>query len=403
LRGFRKQFLHTLHRIIDSETEVIYPETLEDFAVYDSSGCLIEIVQVKDHKAPLTFSELNTFFQRAAQAVRNYPKVRIIIATYGKLGPELNKCIGADEATLKKNKKCGTLDMLSVFQRLSYRRLNEENELRTIKGFLTECPMTTGDWQTAFDLLMQDLYRGAEKGKAYTHQALQDYLQRIGQYLVEREAHHKEWGVTIIPLVKQEIEQREQLREAFYEGIAASWMHISANLDIVRDQHLKAIADGFKKTDIVIMHGASGQGKSAMAYRFLHDFCPSASRYEIRDLSTPKRALEVATALAGYGVPLTFYVDASHKDKGLPVFLRRISELQHINCLVTIREEDWRLTGLTSADIQFTDLELSFNRMEAQELYLVWEHDKGSRFPDFEQVWAQFSEEGPLLEFVHLL
>jgi len=55
LRGFRKQFLHTLHRIIDSETEVIYPETLEDFAVCDSSGCLIEIVQVKDHKAPLTF------------------------------------------------------------------------------------------------------------------------------------------------------------------------------------------------------------------------------------------------------------------------------------------------------------------------------------------------------------
>jgi len=29
LRGFRKQFLHTLNRIVDSETEVIYPETLK--------------------------------------------------------------------------------------------------------------------------------------------------------------------------------------------------------------------------------------------------------------------------------------------------------------------------------------------------------------------------------------
>ena len=403
LRGFRKQFLHTLHRIIDSETEVIYPETLEDFAVCDSSGCLIEIVQVKDHKAPLTFSELNTLFQRAAQVIRNYPKVRIILATYGKLGSELNKYIGADEATLKKNKKCSTPDILNVFQRLSYMPLKEENEFSSIKDFLAKFPMTIGDWQTAFDLLMQDLYRGAEKGKGYTRQALQEHLQRIGQYLVGREAHHKEWGVTIIPLVEQEIEQREQLREAFYEGIAASWMHISAKLDIVRDQHLKAIADGFKKTNVVIVHGASGQGKSALAYRYLHDYCPSTSRYEIRDLSTPKRALEVATALAGYGVPLTFYVDASHKDKGLPEFLQRISELQHVNCLVTIREEDWRLTGLTSADIQFTDLELSFNRKEAQELYVAWERDKGSRFPDFEQAWAQFAEEGPLLEFVHLL
>lgn len=403
LRGFRKQFLHTLHRIIDSEAEVIYPETLEDFAVYDSSGSLIEIVQVKDYKAPLTFSELTTFFQRAAQIVKNSPKVRIVLACYGKLGQELEKNMGADEATLKKNKKFSTPDILNVFQRLTYKPLKEANELRSIKNFLTEYPMTTGDWQTAFDLLMQDLYRGAEKGKAYTRQVLQEHLQRIGQYLVEREAHHKEWGVSIIPLVKQETEGREQLREAFYEGIAASWAHISAELDIVREQHLKAIAKGFKNTNVVIVHGASGQGKSALAYRYLHDYCPSASRYEIRDLSTPKRALEVATALAGYGVPLTFYVDASHKDKGLPEFLRRTKELQHVSCLVTIREEDWRLIDLTSADIQFTDLELCFNRKEAQDLYTAWKHDMGSRFPDFEQAWAKFSEAGPLLEFVHLL
>ena len=403
LRGFRKQFLHTLRRIIDSETEVIYPETLEDFAVYDSSGYLIEIVQVKDHKAPITFSELNTLFQRADQVVRDHPKVRIILASYGKLGLELNKCIGADEATLKKNKKCSTPGMLNIFKRLSYVPLKEEDEFNSIKNFLAKFPMTIGDWQKAFDLLMHDLYCGAEKGKAYTRHALQEYLQRIGQYLVGREAHHKEWGVTIIPLAEQEINQSEQLREAFYEGITASWLHILANLDIVRDQHLKAIADGLKKTNIVIVHGASGQGKSALAYRYLKDYCPSASRYEIRDLSTPKRALEVATALAGYGVPLTFYVDASHKDKGLPEFLRRTRELQHVNCIVTIREEDWRLTGLTSADIQFTDLELSFNREEAEKLYRAWDRDKGSCFPDFEQAWAQFVEEGPLLEFVHLL
>jgi hypothetical protein len=403
LRGFRKQFLHTLRRIIDSEDEVIYPETLEDFAVCNSSGHLIEVVQVKDHKDPLTFSELNAFFLRAAQAIRNYPNIQIILASYGGLGPELNKYIGADEEALKKSEKFSSPDILNVFHRLRYIPLKEEDEDSVIKDYLSEFPMTIGDWQTAFDLLMQDLYRGAESGKAYTRQILQEKLQRIGQYLVEREAHHREWGVTIIPLLEQKIGKRERLSEEFYEGVAASWMHISAKLDIVRERQLNSIWNGFKNTNIVIIHGASGQGKSALAYRYLYDYCPPASRYEIRDLTTPKRALEVATALAGYGIPLTFYVDASHKDKGFSEFLRRINKLEHANCLVTIREEDWRLTGLTSADIQFTDFELSFNREEAQDIYAAWARDKGSNFPDFEQAWAQFKEEGPLLEFMHLL
>lgn len=403
LRGFRKQFLHTLRRIIEAGNEIIYPETLEDFAVHDASGRLIEVVQVKDHKDPLTFSELHAFFQNCSQIAKKHQNVKFILASYGKLGPELEKCIGSDEATLRKNRKFSAPDILSVFQRLIYQPLSEENELDAIKKYLSEYPLTTGDPYTAFDLLMQDLYRGAEKGKSYTRQLLDERIQHIGKYLIERESHHREWGISIIPLPSQNIQNRKELQEGFYEGISVNWIHITANLDILRNQHLKSIAEGFQNTNIVVVHGASGQGKSALAYRYLHDYCSSASRYEIRDLSTPKRAMEVATALASYGVPLTFYVDASHKDKGLSEFLRRISELQHVNCLITIREEDWRLTGLTSAEIQFTDLELIFNRQEAQEIYSVWTHDKGSAFPDFEQAWAKFSEEGPLLEFIHLL
>ncbi|MCI5146461.1 MAG: hypothetical protein D3923_13270, partial [Candidatus Electrothrix sp. AR3] len=190
--------------------------------------------------------------------------------------------------------------------------------------------MITGDWQAAFDLLMQELYRGAEEGKGYTRQILQERLQKIGQYLASRNAHHEEWGVSIISLIDQEVNDNEQLRKAFHEGVSVSWTHISANLDIVRQQHLNTIQKGFQTTNIIIVHGASGQGKSALAYRYLHDYCPASSRYEVRDLSTPKKALEVATALAGYGVPLTFYVDAGHNDKGLSEFLLRIGELKHV-------------------------------------------------------------------------
>ncbi|CAK8716213.1 hypothetical protein GMJAKD_05365 [Candidatus Electrothrix aarhusensis] len=417
LRGFRKQFLHTLNHILSSETGHFYPESLEDFSVHDSLGKPLEIVQVKDYKAPLTFSALKkagkgknsgkSFFERAADYITRYPDVQVVLASYGELGPELQNCIGADKATLKKTlkKKRGfnTPELLKVFQYLKHRSLNEQEEVNSIKEHLTRFPLITGDWEAAFDLLMQELYRGAEQEKGYTRQGLQERLQQIGQYLAAREAHHREWGTSIIPLLDQEVEGREQLRKAFHEGVSVGWRHILSKLDVVRPQHLNAIQEGFKKTNIVIVHGASGQGKSALAYRYLHDYCPASSRYEIRDLSTSKRALEIAAALAGYGIPITFYVDANHNDKGLSEFLQRISEQKHISCIVTIREEDWRLTGITSADITFTDVELVFNREEAQELYTAWEGAEDSRFPDFEQAWVKFSEEGPLLEFIYLL
>ncbi|MCI5165297.1 MAG: hypothetical protein D3903_04220 [Candidatus Electrothrix sp. GM3_4] len=399
--------------ILSSEIEHFYPESLEDFSVHDSLGKPLEIVQVKDYKAPLTFSALKkagkgknsgkSFFERAADYITRYPGVQVVLASYGELGPELQKYIGADEAVLKKNDKFNTPELLKVFQHLKHRSLNEQEEVNSIKEHLTRFPLITGDWEAAFDLLMQELYRGAEQEKGYTRQGLQERLQQIGQYLAAREAHHGEWGTSIIPLLEQDIEDREQLRKAFHEGVSVGWRHILSKLDVARKQHLDAIQEGFKKTNIVIVHGASGQGKSALAYRYLHDYCPASSRYEIRDLSTSKRALEIAAALAGYGIPITFYVDAGHNDKGLSEFLQRISEQKHISCIVTIREEDWRLTDITSADITFADVELVFDREEAQELYTAWEGAEGSHFPDFEQAWVKFSEEGPLLEFIYLL
>ncbi len=402
LRGFRKQFLYTLRRILNSDTEIIYPERFEDLDVCDDSGRLIEVVQVKDHKKPLTFSELKIFFQRSVQIVEQHPKVRIVLASYGELGPELERCIGADESILKENVKI-TPDLLPVFKKLSFQPLQEKDELQRIENSLKPHPLTIGDWQSAYDLLMQKLYRGAENNKAFTRQTVLQYMQSIGRYLVGREAHHREWGVTILPLEDGITGQVDQLRTTFHEGMAACWEHIAADLDIVRKQHLQAIDDGFQKSNIVIVHGASGQGKSALAYRYLHDYCPSAARYEIHDLSTPKRALEVAAALAGYGVSLTFYVDADRKEEGLPDFLKRIQGMQHVHCLVTIREEDWRRVNITSADCTFADFELDFDREEAQKIYTSWELEQNCRFPSFEQAWATFSESGPLLEFIYLL
>ncbi len=44
LRGFRKQFLHTIRRVIELDDFRYVPESLEDISVYDEFSSLKELV-----------------------------------------------------------------------------------------------------------------------------------------------------------------------------------------------------------------------------------------------------------------------------------------------------------------------------------------------------------------------
>jgi len=399
LRGYRKQFLYTLGRIIKADVEVFYPEKIEDLSVYDDRGKLVEIIQVKDHSKPLSFSVLKSFFDQATTTINEHPDVSVTLANYGTLGPELKSELDKKEAGAN-SKFC---DVRKAIQRLYVQKLDETEELRSIIDFLSSQPTLSGDAQSAFDILMQSLYRGSEIGQSYSKQSVLEHIQKIGIYLIGREAHHQEWGSSILPLEANDGYSKIQLREEFCQGVGARWEHIVSGIDTVRPQYLESIEEGFRNNNIVIIHGASGQGKSTLAYRFLYDFCSAATRYEIRDISTPERALKISAALRGYEsglpVPLIFYADVSYADKGLAEILKQVVDMPHIQLLLTIREEDWRLVSLSKADLKFTDIELDFNVSEAQQLFDCIENN----FPDFSQAWAQFGGEGPLLEFVYLL
>lgn len=399
LRGYRKQFLYTLGRIIKSDFEIFYPERIEGLSVYDDRGRLIEIIQVKDHSKPLSFSDLKSFFNQATTSISEHPDVSITLANYGTLGPELKSELDKKE-TGAKSKLYG---VRKAIQRLYVQKLDEAEEFQSIIDFLSSQPTLSGAPQSAFDILMQSLYRGSEIGQSYSKQSVLEHIQKIGTYLIGREAHHQEWGSSILTLEANDVYSKVQLREEFCQGVGARWAHIASGVDTVRPQYLESIEEGFRNNNIVIIHGASGQGKSTLAYRFLYDFCSAAIRYEIRDISTPERALKISTALRGYEsdlpVPLTFYADVSYADKGLEELLKQVADMPHIQLLLTIREEDWRLVSLSKANLNLADIEVDFNESEAQQLFDCIENN----FPDFSQAWAQFGGEGPLLEFVYLL
>jgi hypothetical protein len=81
-RGFRWQFIYTLHKILStapSEQLIFQPEGNEDLAIFDKYGKLMEAIQVKTSEG-LSFSDLSkkektkeSFFRRAVDRVKILP------------------------------------------------------------------------------------------------------------------------------------------------------------------------------------------------------------------------------------------------------------------------------------------------------------------------------------------
>jgi hypothetical protein len=241
-----------------------------------------------------------------------------------------------------------------------------------------------------------------------------DKINKVGRFIAERAAHHKEWFTTIVPLEEPEIDAKlkDELSDEFYRGISARYEHILADVDVLRSQKLQEIAKKFEENReenrVVIIHGASGQGKTTLAFRYLHEFFPDQWRFKVQLIDSREHALSIARALAGQadaiGIPIAVYLDVSPNDIGWTELVKELSTHRNIQVLVTVREEDFRRASISGAEIQFSGVELTFDRIEAQEIYQsLTSKILPAEFLTFEEAWNKFGGEGPLMEFVYLV
>jgi hypothetical protein len=213
-----------------------------------------------------------------------------------------------------------------------------------------------------------------------------------------------------VPLEEQEIDAqvKDELSDEFYRGISARYEHILADVDVLRHKNLQEIAKKFEENRVVIIHGASGQGKTTLAFRYLREFFSDKSRFKVQLIDSRKHALSIATAIAdkanAIGMPIAVYLDVSPNDIGWTELVKELSTHRNIRVLVTVREEDFRRASISGAEIQFSGVELTFNRIEAQEIYQSLTNKKlPAEFLTFEEAWNKFGGEGPLMEFVYLV
>ena len=416
-RGYRRQALYALHRLLElAEGEHLQPEGVEDLSVI-ADGRLVEANQVKSYAVPLTLSHLDptaegSFFQAAAARSRRGGRERLRLITYGPLGPELAGVRDGDEqktkAVVAKLSQAGIDAAIAreLIDRLEIVEVEEAAVSAAVRERLGAMP-TGADPDAAFDLLTFWVYAQSELRATVSSRDARNRVQAVAAFISSMRAHHEEWDVTIVPIGDIDVtpDRRAALEDEFYQGVSVRFEHVAAGLPVDRPNLLERIDDAFERERVVVVHAASGQGKTTLAYQFLACL-PSSWRFRIAAVPDRFHALRMATALEGHaaavGLPVYVHLDVSPQDIAWPTLARELTSNEHIRVLVTIREEDWRRSSDTAV-IPFAEVDAALTTEEARPIYEALR----SRFPDapptFEEAWTRFGGAGPLLEFVYLV
>lgn len=419
-RGYRLQALYTLGRMLlpaHDKSIIFHPEGEEDLSL-EHSEKLIEVIQVKSYQN-LTLSNLdpanpNSFFHRAATLLKRPSPPEIRLVNFGSIGKEMSLAWKGDEGSRK-----------SISLKLMGHGLNEDSVKRIFEGvilsevteedeeqevFIRLQDQIAGiDPHSSFDLLNYWLYRKSEARERIQYTDLVEKIQGVGKFLSDRLHYHIEWFTSILPLEDFAIEddQIAELQMEFYAGVSTRYEHILSNLDFIRSEKLSEIHQAFDESNVVVIHAASGQGKTTLAYRYLHDYFPEKWRFHVQLVENRQHALRIAVALSGYAnaaqTPMAIFLDVSSRDTEWPELLRQLAKHPYLQLLVTIREEDFRRANISSS-INYIPIDLAFSKNEAE---LIYDRaiDSGCKITqlNFEETWDAFGGEGPLLEYVYFL
>lgn len=428
-RGYRLQALYVLRRILADTAEnlIFRPEGVEDLDIYNSGGHLIEVVQVKSYTS-LILSNLGSkkkekpFFKRATELLVAHNNVVPKVVNFGGIGAELRTAWAeqGDQETrerqevrrkLKASHQLSDEDVALAFQNIQLIPVDEAIVQQEVMTLLQQVAVGI-DPENAFSLFMQWIYQLSEKRERATRRQIVAKLNEIGQVLSQRANFVAEWHTSIKPIDESnELDtDLESLRDEFYAGVSTRYSHIQAGLDFLREDKLKAIHAEFQIHNVVVIHGASGQGKTTLALRYLHELYPSSWRYEVEFIDSRLHALSIASALnaqaSALNAPIIVYMDVRPNDQDWIELLGQLTRHPTIRVLVTVREEDFRRSSVPKYRIDYGDVALRFDKSEARQIYSrASQHTQTvqANFLTFEDSWEAFNHGQQLLEYVYLL
>lgn len=222
----------------------------------------------------------------------------------------------------------------------------------------------------------------------------------------------RQYGNTIHPLSGLfSRESGEDIAEEYRLGINARPEHIASNLDIRRPHWLSKIEDGYASDRLVIVRGASGQGKSTICYRYILESGSADNSFLIEGMESIEDARDICSfivALSETRAETTHYVYVDGaRGEAWKWLAQQIYERSgpNVRMLVSIREEDYSSANLSTKSFRSSEVVLSLSESEARTIYECYRHERyrQSKYLSFEDAWKIFGESGPLMEFTHML
>lgn len=416
LRGYRTQFLYTLYRIIstnNSGKEVFRPEGIEDLDILVDDK-VVESIQVKNHKSGLlgyahlsSNAHTTSFFSRGINTLRKYPQAKLTVFSFYEVDDDLSQ---KPRLTYKlkhdKYTRISTNDINSLLNAYEIKIRSEQSLYEEVVAILKQrFPSFNPEYE--IKLLTQWIYNAAEEGKKLTYNDLVNVRERYVTFNNQQASVLSEYGLTVIKMDQVPGICQDNIKEEFYNGVSARLYHIQAGLDVKREQKLLQIKNAFMNSNVVILHGQSGQGKSTLAYRYINDYCPFA--YEIKNSNDGNISKIIATLSAlAKDLPwkIVLYLDVIPSNTEWGQVVKEFANYEKVQCMITIRQEDWnqKKNVVLTNNSTISEIEVTLIKEEAHKIYEAIKSDDRNFFPlPFEDVWRKEGIHGSLLEFIYFL
>lgn len=414
-KGFSSQTMYIASRLLhEKENLDFYPETIEDLMLKNGED-IVELVQIKNLKSDLTLSDLkpksgDSFFKRVLKYKKDTLTPKIIV--FGEIGEELKGALSHDKRYFQ-NIKSKLLEYDYTEEEIEWllnniviEKVNESDLEKETLNKLKEKFSISSSINIFFSYLICYISKLSRNGEKTNKDIWNENVNRIIEGIVSIDSIYKQYGRTLFSLssftTNKDVEQQ---REEFKNGFDAKPYYIRNNLDIYRKKWMDKIEECYKRDNIVIIRGLSGQGKSTLAYRFLLDNYNENSIFIVKNLCDLNEAKDIISVIEGLTIndysESIIYMDITPYDKSWKIILDHLRDRDtKVKILITIREEDYKRNNLNSNLYDYSEIELLLEKDEAEEIYSIYD---SKYFLNFDDAWKKFGENGPFMEFMYFL
>lgn len=331
------------------------------------------------------------------------------IVVFGKLGAEMAGFASGDESSknaIAKKLSSYFPDQADFVSFLLKSLKVEECEEDALKDCVYRSLGDSFEASVAPDIVFRELTAKVEECSRSRGSIDGDWLTSASRQIALKAASLRgcanQYGITIQPLSNIASENfgiEDQLN--YRLGVSARLSHIINGFDVARPRLFMAIEQAFTRSRIVLVRGASGQGKSTACYRYLYDKGLFWS-FSVSSVMDEKDANEIAACLRGLSEetnePVYAYIDGA-AGRGWSCLANEINKrAPNVRLLVSIREEDLNDSPAAEWDFSCSYVYAKLDKDEAKEIFEYFKPE--TSFPSFEESWKSFGGKGPLMEYI---